>query len=355
MSLLSIILRSSSSFFKSMPALIAAKVAARYIAPVSRKSAPRRRASSRATVLLPLAAGPSIVITTPAICSSNLPLRIRSGLGSGFDHDNACVVNLAGKAYEPASIPEDISDYMLGRVFCKLLCRFKQAFSAPELAGKVGRVNQTVRIEQHAVVVLQFDCSNLIFGFGVNTEHESSSIEICDLAGSYEYGRLVAATAICQDAFFRVNHGVEQRYEFAVLTFAADHSVESFGRFTDELFVVFRVLTCFAGGSKRTGGVGIGSHCSSKTAHHQGGGDAFAHHVAYDHNEPIFGNSKEIVEVTAKVEAWDIGVGDVETGYRRGPLGDHPSLDDACDPHLLGDPRPFNSLGVEPGVCNGHG
>ena len=54
------------SSFKSTPARIAANVTARYIAPVSRKLAFSLRAKSLAAVLLPLAAGPSIVIIRSA-------------------------------------------------------------------------------------------------------------------------------------------------------------------------------------------------------------------------------------------------------------------------------------------------
>ena len=53
----------SRSFPKSTPARSAAKVTARYIAPVSSNRQPSRSANLRATVLLPAPAGPSIVTT----------------------------------------------------------------------------------------------------------------------------------------------------------------------------------------------------------------------------------------------------------------------------------------------------
>ena len=54
---------SASSLARSIPARIAARVTARYIAPVSSSRQPSRSARSRATVLLPAPAGPSIVTT----------------------------------------------------------------------------------------------------------------------------------------------------------------------------------------------------------------------------------------------------------------------------------------------------
>src|SRR6185436_17467253 len=50
-----------SASARSRPRSRAASVTARYIAPVSRKRNPRRRASSRAALLFPAPAGPSIV------------------------------------------------------------------------------------------------------------------------------------------------------------------------------------------------------------------------------------------------------------------------------------------------------
>jgi len=64
----------ASWLVKSLPARRPAKVTARYMAPVSRNSKPRRRASALAALLLPAPAGPSIV----TIMESSLGKRKRS-------------------------------------------------------------------------------------------------------------------------------------------------------------------------------------------------------------------------------------------------------------------------------------
>jgi hypothetical protein len=53
----------SRGLLKPIPRRSTASPIARYIAPVSRKSNPSREATSRDTVLLPVPAGPSMVIT----------------------------------------------------------------------------------------------------------------------------------------------------------------------------------------------------------------------------------------------------------------------------------------------------
>src|SRR5262245_47003596 len=54
---------SAASSVRSQPVCKPAHVTARYIAPVSRKSKPRRRARARAVLLFPAPAGPSMVTT----------------------------------------------------------------------------------------------------------------------------------------------------------------------------------------------------------------------------------------------------------------------------------------------------
>src|SRR5438067_815222 len=76
-----------------MPARRAASVTARYMAPVSRKSKPRRRASARAALLLPAPAGPStvmIMLTKPFSGGSQnrAVLRTAAKQGSTREHRN---------------------------------------------------------------------------------------------------------------------------------------------------------------------------------------------------------------------------------------------------------------------------
>ena len=116
---------SSSSLFISTPACIAANVTARYIAPVSRKLAPSLSANSRATVLLPLAAGPSIVTIKFAISKTALTSKFRLFSSIYLDNNNACVISLSCKPYKPPSISEDIFEHMFRCVGGKLFCGFQ--------------------------------------------------------------------------------------------------------------------------------------------------------------------------------------------------------------------------------------